>query len=467
MNITESLQIAKNAGLSPFHLETLRRLLPALPFVAGLTQAETGLWLLTPAHRLLLIATSMPTTACLEALLPPAGTMVQPSEEPLVERVLIRGNFLHGWRERDYGERLPFWAFALEDRQGRIFAVTLLGGDTAEEFPYMSIVQAAQLAMMEAKKMSKTHDFRPLALGDGILFADGHGRIAYANNAARHLYQMLGIGNLKGMTLFDQRLYRRVTKETVRRDQPEEKEIEAAGRTLLHREIPLTDGGEAKGRIVILRDITEALQKERETRAQAAILQEVHHRVKNNLQTVASLLRMQARRQKDAAAQKALQEATARVLAIAQTHAFLSLAPQAGLHVRALFAEVEQTLRSYAVPQGFDLQTTYEGDAITLPAQCSLNFALVLHELFLNALEHGFRGRQKGTICLSVQREGTTARLTFTDDGQGFPEDFRTHKSLGLSICQAIVEEEMGGKISFCNGEEGGAMVEMKLTAIE
>ena len=154
------------------------------------------------------------------------------------------------------------------------------------------------------------------------------------------------------------------------------------------------------------------------------------------------------------------------MLAIAQTHAFLSLAPQTGLHLHTLFVEVEQTLRSYAVPQDFDLQTTYSGDEITLPAQRSLNFALVLHELFLNALEHGFRGRKKGTICLRVQKETTTIRLIFADDGQGFPQDFSTHKSLGLSICRAIVEEEMEGEILFENLKTGGAKVEIQLTRL-
>ena len=187
---------------------------------------------------------------------------------------------------------------------------------------------------------------------------------------------------------------------------------------------------------------------------QQAVIREVHHRVKNNLQTIASLLRLQGRRVHPEAPRE-LQEATRRIAAIALVHETLSkesgqYVDFAGVAGRLIRMVSEGLLHPDA---GTELRLS--GDPGKLHSDLATPLAVVLVELIQNAVEHAFDDAG-GTVNVLMKREGDLLTMTVTDNGKGLPEGFGPgHKGLGLQIVSALVESELAGKFSY--ESEGGA----------
>jgi two-component sensor histidine kinase len=178
------------------------------------------------------------------------------------------------------------------------------------------------------------------------------------------------------------------------------------------------------------------------------LAQEIHHRVKNNLQTVASLLRLQARSIDRMDPRKALDESVNRILAIAAVHEVLTERRDDDVEL----AELLDRLRSMVVQGvggGKDVQSKLQ--AVSLPGQRATSLALVFSELLGNALEHG---GQRVRIALG-QRQGDVV-LTIADDGPGIDGD---PESTGLSIVRALVRDELRGTLELRN--DGGLVAEV------
>ena len=133
------------------------------------------------------------------------------------------------------------------------------------------------------------------------------------------------------------------------------------------------------------------------------MIQEVHHRVKNNLQTIAAVLRMQARRAEEGSTQQALKEAITRILSVAVIHEFLSLDESQSINVRDVCQRIVAQTRQVLVP-GQMIDFSVEGPAIYLPSQQATACALVINELIQNALEHGFEHRSRAQIRVTSDR---------------------------------------------------------------
>lgn len=443
----------ERSPLTAVQAELLRRVGAALPFTSDLLGAQLTLYLpAQEAGRFLVAASLLPHTAAFPkaAAFPRAGETVACAEEPLVAAALAKGSLQRGKREVGFGESLEMFAFAVADAAGALAVVALvLDGEGLTQAALAHLAETAQDVVQQAKSPRAEKLFRPLAPGTAILIADRFCRIVFANAAALHLYRVLGVGSLVGVQLFDRRLYAQVTRESVRAGEPLEKEVEAGGRVLLVRDVTLTDGGTERRRIRLAEDVTELREKERELRVQSAMLRETHHRVKNSLQTVAGLLRMQARRSGSPEVRAALQESVARILAIAGAHEFLALHGAAGFAVQAAAKEVLALVRQTVVPAGFALSEVFEGEEITLPAKRAANLALVMNEIFQNAMEHGFKDRESGTVGLRTSRAAGCVRLDFYDDGCGMAAAPSPEKRerLGLAILRTIVEGDLGGSL--------------------
>ncbi|MBQ8698279.1 MAG: ATP-binding protein, partial [Schwartzia sp.] len=305
--------------------------------------------------------------------------------------------------------------------------------------------------------------YRAISPRDGILIADAYERIIYANAAAQHIFRVLGVGSLLGMRLHAPELKRHITRETVKSERPTEKEIEAGGLVLLRRDLPILAGGRLLRRVVVVEDVTALRQKEKELSVQETVIREIHHRVKNNLQTIASLLRLQARRSHEQAVKDALQESVNRIYGIAALHQLLSRQGTSPVNLHDLAAEILDLLAASALPPEFCLKRRFSGDALLLPPSRCTNLALVVNELLLNAIEHAFPGRNAGTIGVDIRTGDGETTLTIFDDGVGLPQGFdpRAARSLGLHIVRTMVEDDLGGNITF--SVHGGTRVEIRL----
>ena len=312
-----------------------------------------------------------------------------------------------------------------------------------------------------------------LRVGDGFIRTDTAGIVTYASPNALSAYRRFGLaGDLVGNE------FAATTRQLLpaRRGRAadagphnvlsgrvmEETELENEVASLLMRSIPLEDGGVRAGAAVLLRDVTELRLRERELVSKEATIREIHHRVKNNLQTVAALLRLQSRRMESPEARIALEEAVQRVGSIALVHETLSQSFDETVEFDAIADRLLRNVLDVSV-NGAPITSQRIGSFGVLTAEMATPLAMVLTELIQNAAEHAF-GDDGGELTLAVNRIRTILRMRLSDNGRGLGEDFDPAGSLGLSIVSTLVESELGGTLRFEQRDSGGTTVHIELT---
>jgi two-component sensor histidine kinase len=307
-------------------------------------------------------------------------------------------------------------------------------------------------------------------VGDGVIRLDADGTVNYATpNAISAIHRLGHVGDVVGTSLAQ------ITTDVLRDQAPVDEslalvvtgrapwraEVESRGASVSLRAIPLTEGGQRTGAILLLRDISELRRRERELLTKDATIREIHHRVKNNLQTVAALLRMQSRRLPDNEARAALDEAVRRVGTIALVHETLSQGFDETVDfdeiaARGLAAVVEVATRDVPV------RAERSGSFGRLRAEDATALAMVVTELVHNAVEHGL-ARTGGVVSVLAERghdeHDELLTVTVTDDGSGLPDDFDPAGSgLGTQIITSLVAD-LRGRITWENAKPGGTRV--------
>jgi two-component sensor histidine kinase len=236
---------------------------------------------------------------------------------------------------------------------------------------------------------------------------------------------------------------------------PQEDELEVDGVVVVLRAIPLFSGGEP-GALVLARDVTELRRREAQLLSKDATIREIHHRVKNNLQTVAALLRLQSRRMKEPEASEALQESVRRVTAIALVHEILSQSLEESVAFDAIADQLAKMTLD-VVTTGHRPVIRRIGSFGTVPGQVATPLSLVLSELLQNAVEHGLAEY----IRVYVRRDGEALEMRVVDDGKGLPSDFDPTSSdrLGLQIVRSLAVGEMRGSFALGQAEPDPADV--------
>lgn len=453
----------EHTTLTAMQQELLKRMLVVFPFLADLAHARVRLYLLRSDKKSFVVAAEhWPHTVYLTPDAPTVGEVVRTIEEPLLCRAMQTGRFSQGKREWNYGSMIDMMAEPVYD--GNTILGIVCFETTSENRAmegYSRLLDASRLLLKSARKQLEPAMYQHLSASDGIIITDQFNRITFATTAATRIFRVLGVQSLVGGHLFDRKITQHITKETQVTSRPWEREIEVGGLVLLERDLPIKEGGRLLCRILVISDLTEVREKDREIQVQSAVIQEIHHRVKNNLQTIASLLRMQARRSKSPDVKAALKEGVNRILSIAIVHEFLSEQGHATVNVKELAEQIFNLVAMSMVDRDFHLETSCEGEPLILPSSYASSIGLVLNELVLNATEHGFEGRHAGRICLAMREEPAGYVLTFTDDGIGLPEGFdAAHaRSLGVSIMRTLIEGDLGGSIQYDDAPGGGTRV--------
>jgi two-component system, sensor histidine kinase PdtaS len=317
-------------------------------------------------------------------------------------------------------------------------------------------------------------------VGDGLLRLGRAGKVTYASPNALSAYRRLGLtADLVGRELGP--LTARLCATGEPRDESlmltasgrahMETEVEANGSVVQLRTIPLVVGDDRAGALILVRDVTELRHRERELITKDATIREIHHRVKNNLQTVAALLRLQARRLTAQEARAALEEAIRRVGSIAIVHETLSHAPGEIVDFDDIAGRVAMMAGEVSAPVA-RVMPTLLGEFGLLPASVATPLALVLTELLQNALQHGL-ARSTGPVTsgmleVTARRRPQRLTVTVTDNGAGLPADFdlESTASLGLQIVRTLVVSELGGSLRIAPRDDGGTRVLVDLPLI-
>jgi two-component sensor histidine kinase len=305
-------------------------------------------------------------------------------------------------------------------------------------------------------------------VGDGVVVVDADGRVEFASPNAMNAFHRMGIyAPPEGRRFGDLDIEESAIEWALANGRPVVEEVERRPDVivLLHC-IPLLSHGVVTGAMILLRDVTDVRRLDRLLLSKDAAIREVHHRVKNNLQTISSLLSLQARRVDERAARVALHEAERRVRSISLVHEILSRDPSD----QVPFAEIVISLVQMAedsVVSSQPIEIATHGDLGDVSADIATPLAVTLAELLQNAVEHAFdpesgagpeseggpggagRTTTVGHVDVTLSNEKGELTVAVRDDGRGLPEGFDIEKttSLGLSIVRDLVASQLEGRI--------------------
>ncbi|MBM3685304.1 MAG: ATPase [Actinobacteria bacterium] len=399
-------------------------------------------------------------------------------ERPLVERALVDGYVATG---EEGGPDEPRRVVAVPVRRAGTVVAVLVAESPSEGGRRVGGLEKAYLGvfdrfvtMIAAGSFPYPHGDVPIdagpRVGDGVLVLDREGRVTYGSPNANSALHRLGVlAQVEGRTLAQLGLDDAVVRGATTSARPQATELTRGMNT--HVEVhclPLLDDGGPGGSLLLVRDVSAVRRLDRLLVSKDTYIREIHHRVKNNLQTISSLLRLQARRVSSPEARAAIEDSVRRIASIAVVHETLAL--EAGDDVS--FGEIARPIvrmaeESVTSPVLFRL----DADPVALPAEIATPLALVLTELVQNAVAHGYpAGAAKGTVEITLRVHPERLTLTVRDDGVGLDASAMTPRStgLGLSIIRALVEGELCGTLALggrTDGQPGAeALVDVPVT---
>ncbi len=269
----------------------------------------------------------------------------------------------------------------------------------------------------------------------GLMLTDGSKNI-WSNGIADEIISRTGFGKKDLEQINDESLSGKVTVLV--------KDFERKGFELTVISIPVLSQSEIAGYFVIL---AESSWKYKENAYNTVVIKEIHHRVKNNLQTIASLLRLQLRRSKSKVVKKALQESINKISSIAVIHEELSKGGIEKINIKSTTASIMEMILGTLVPHDKDIKGELEGSDIYADANLTSMLSLCLTELIQNSVEHAFQFRKNGTIRIKVEEDNGYVTVVVEDDGVGFTRK-KDKNSLGLEIIEMISRESLKGEFT-------------------
>jgi len=480
------LELARlNTGLDEPALQHLHRLVATWQVLADL--AFSDLLLLVPVEgeagrRFLVLAQVRPTTG--QTLYPEdlVGRVVEESERPLVARAWHLGEVatgiapVLGAAERAKLECIPV------RQSGRAVAVVSAEAATTsgrrpgelERF-YVDVFERLARMLTEGSfpfAHSEVELEEAPRVGDGVIVLDEQRRVRFASpNAVSALHRMGIHSYTTGLQLGEVGFDQTPIDAMYRMPAPVMVEMQRGESSVVVHGFPLLDQQTVVGGIVMLRDVTDIRHRDRMLVTKDATIREIHHRVKNNLQTIAALLRLQARRLRSAEARSALEESERRIRAIAVVHETLSRDASDVVPFDEIVRPLARLVEEASAGPDFPIRIEVEGHVGDIPGELATPLAVVLNELVQNAVDHAYpRGRvdaATGRVRVALAREGDDVVLEVADDGVGLPPGFDLEGAtgLGLSIVHTLVTTEMGGSIELRDDRGARATVRVPVRA--
>lgn len=478
--------IRDSSVLGPGDAEWLHLLVGDWQMIADLSFADLVLWFPANEGGFVALAHVRPSTSHTMFHADFVGERIQPELETLVQSAWKSQNIERSHETKIWNSDMAMRVEAIPMvRNGRTLAVITTHMDlSSSRMPSRLELTYRQCAydLLKMGTLGLWPDFASPTgsrrgaprVGDGLLRLDVDGIVQYASPNGVSAFRRLGDGeSLEGRSLAevttellkDRRMVDESLPLVVTGRMPWRTEIESRGVSLSLRAIPLRDATERFGALVLCRDVSELRRREQELVTKDATIREIHHRVKNNLQTVAALLRMQSRRMHSEEAKQGLEQAMRRVATIALVHETLSQ----GLAQNVDFDELIDRQFRLSAEVASPLQrvkTEREGEFGELPSDFATPLALVINELVTNAVEHGLQ-EKGGTVWLMANRyknaSGDDAlTVQIADDGVGLPEG-HIAEGLGLQIVRTLVTSELGGTIDWSPRKGGGTVVELHM----
>ena len=397
------------------------------------------------------------------------GSRFTQPEQPIVERAFREGRI---WEQSDpvLVNGVPIRMRAVPVRFGeRVVAVVTKEGSPAtsrrpgrlEEVYLQSSERGSDMICEGSFPYPEVPPGEWPRVGDGLILVDAEGRIQWASPNALSALRRLGVThNLHEATLDDLRGGETPVARALEAQTVADGELAWAESHVRVRVLPLLRAGASTGALCLVRDVTELRQKERVISVKDAAIRETHHRVKNNLQTIASLLRLQARRLGSEEARSALAESVLRIGSIALVHEILSEEPGDVVDFGDVARRIATMIRDGLMAPESSVDIVVRGRAGKLDASLATPLAVALTELVQNAVEHAFPNGRAGHVAVELERSADRVSMSVADDGVGMAGGGLAEARLGLHIVRSLVEE-LDGKLEVLSG--GGTRAEISI----
>jgi PAS domain S-box-containing protein len=221
---------------------------------------------------------------------------------------------------------------------------------------------------------------------------------------------------------------------------------------------PLRDAaGNPSGYVLVMQNVADRLASEQHIERSLAekeiLLREIHHRVKNNLQIISSMLNLQSERSDDDATREVFQESEVRIRAMALVHEQLYRSGDlAHVDLRSYLDVLAQQVIRYFGHGDYRVEVKVDESIRVVGVDHAIPIGLIVNELIANAVQHGFAVRRTGLVRVELTSTRDGRRLTISDDGDGVPGnlDIETSDSLGLKLVLALAEQ-LGGRFEMTN----------------
>ena len=479
-SFAQSAEVSFTPKLSPGAHDHLHQLLADWQVLADLAAADLVLWLHTDDDRFFAAENCRPSTSITVHADDPRGLYLPLAREAELREAIRTGKVVR--------PTSPHWAGTYSVLEvcvpilyeGEVIAVltretNLSSPRLAQNFDTWTS-DAADIICEMITQGEYPYKSAPTAsahgvprVQDGAILIDQDGKVLQTTPNAMSCLRRIGI---RQDSVFGEVLAERITDAVSDENSVEESlavvvmgrapwrvELSVQGVTISLRALPLVDGHKRLGAVILTRDITEIRRREQELMTKDATIREIHHRVKNNLQTVSALLRLQSRRSDLESVQAALKEAERRVQAIATVHEALSQ----DVNEQVDFDDVARTIVRMAgtlASTDHAVDVTTSGEFGSLAAAQAQAMATVLNELVSNSVEHGLADKD-GLIHVHAQRNGDQLIVTVTDNGAGI-QPGRAMTGLGTQIVNQMVRGELRGSIDWEPAEGGGTVVTLK-----
>ena len=452
--------LAEHTELPGSAVDHLHALVGEWQLLADLSFGDLLMWVPRDDGNLVCVAQCRPNTASTMLIADAVGTVV--AEEGLLGAVPVRccGEVVALLTRQSAGD-----GRRTSSRLEKAYldcAATLLDMVSEGTFP-----NVGQVAMSRSSPR----------VGDGFIRLDVDGVVGYASPNALSAYHRMGLAtDLEGHNLvaltrplisdpFEARELADHIAESLAGGPAMRLEVDAGGATVLIRTLPLVVGGASTGAAVLVRDVTEVKRRDRALLSKDATIREIHHRVKNNLQTVAALLRLQARRTDNAQGREALLESVRRVAAIAQVHEALSISVDEEVNLDEVIDRILPIMNDVARVDA-PIRISREGALGVLDADRATALVMVVTELVQNAIEHAFGPADKGgQVVIRAARSARALDIVISDNGRGLPEGFSLEDSdrLGLQIVRTLLAAELDGTLGMRARPGGGTEVVLRV----
>ena len=318
-------------------------------------------------------------------------------------------------------------------------------------------VSGASGAKASAETVYSSKELQNIAeyMNDAVILFDTQGFCVYANAQAEQLFLGLDYKDeLVGLTFENLSFGSGSFYDLVQRRQMEHTEIKIGRYTLKVTCNTVWEEDQFKGAILVIKDTTEIKNKETELILKSTAIDEIHHRVKNNLQTIVSLIGLQSNRMNNPQVQAFSRDIISRIYSISLTHEILAHNGVDSIDVKELLGRMLSSSMNYIVPEELDLHLEITGDEISMQSDTATTIALVINELIQNSIKHAFVNRSKGRVSIHIKKGDIFSDITVADDGVGFCGS-SSGSSMGLKLVKSLVKDKLKGEIEISSHPAG------------